>query len=189
MCVYCRKPFGAHPLLQRFTVFQRLKLALPDLTDQYQGAIRTSEPFFFSELQRALADLRRIVLNPNDVGPLGAIDVLNANIAAQNRFTDFSRRAAEFSGSRFMAVLVSFALFAVQNMRHVELKTCMIVVVHWHSPGEMITVALSEAEYVGLSVLGDIHTAAGEARGEQHSPLAFLYRDIRDFRRAVHVKL
>src|SRR5262249_53328416 len=114
MCVYCRKPFGAHPLLQRFTVFQRLKLALPDLTDHYKGAIRTSEPFFFSELQRALADLRRIVLNPNDVGPLRAIDVLNANIAAQNRFTDFSRRAAEFSGPRFMAA----AIWIAPPLRH-----------------------------------------------------------------------
>src|SRR5215510_3970755 len=149
MCVYCRKPFGAHPLLQRFTVFQRLKLALPDLTDHYQSAIRTPEPFFFSELQRALADLRRIVLDPNNIGPLGAIDVLNANIAAQDRFTDFSRRAAEFSGPRFMAVLVGFSLLALQNMRHVKLKTRMIVVVHRHSPSEMITVALSEAEYVG----------------------------------------
>src|SRR5262249_21002857 len=149
MCVYCRKPFGAHPLLQRFTVFRRLKLALQDLTDQYQGAIRTSEPFFFSELQRALADLRRIVLNPNDVGPLGAIDVLNANIAAQNRFTDFSRRAAEFSGPRFMAVLFGFVLLPPPHTPHVRLCNLVIVVVHWHSPGEMITVALSETEYIG----------------------------------------
>src|SRR5215475_11791842 len=149
MRMYRREPFGAYPLLKRFAFFESLELALPDFTDYYQSAIRTPEPFFFSELQRALADLRRIVLNPNDVGPLGAIDVLNANIAAQNRFTDFSRRAAEFSGPRFMAVLVGFALLAFQNMRHVELKTCMIVVVHWHSPGEMITVALSETEYIG----------------------------------------
>src|SRR5262249_62124051 len=97
------------PLLPWVTVFQRLKLALPDFTDHYQTTIRTPQPFFFSEVQRALADLRRIVLNPNNVGPLGTIDVLNANIAAQNRFTDFSRRAAEFSGPRFMAVFLWFA--------------------------------------------------------------------------------
>src|SRR5262245_41024401 len=38
-------------------------------------------------------------------------------------------------------------------------------------------------------MLGDIQAAAGEARGEQHAPLTFLYRDIRNFRRAVHVEL
>src|SRR5262245_63045769 len=124
MCVYCRKPFGAHPLLQRFTVFQRLKLALPDLTDHYQSAIRTPEPFFFSELQRALADLRRIVLDPNNIGPLGAIDVLNANIAAQDRFTDFSRRAAEFSAPCFMAALGGLSLPCLPDMSLAKLTTC-----------------------------------------------------------------
>src|SRR5262245_54673943 len=126
MGVYRRKPFGAHPLLERLAFFQSLKLALPDLTDHYQSAIRTPEPFFFSELQRALADLRRIILDPNNVGPLGTIDVLNANIAPQDRFTDISRGAAEFSGPRFMAVLVGFALLALYTMRHVHLKPCMI---------------------------------------------------------------
>src|SRR5262249_22296531 len=113
----CRKPLRAHPLLERLAFFQGLKLALPDLTNHYQSAIRTPEPFFFSKFQRALADLRRIVLNPNNVGPLGTIDVLNANIAAQDRFTDFSRRAAEFSGPRFMAVVVGVSLLPPPHMR------------------------------------------------------------------------
>src|SRR5262245_27562944 len=149
MCVYRRKPLRAHPLLERLAFFQGLKLALPDFTDYYQSAIRTPEPFFFSKFQRALADLRRIVLNPNNVGPLGTVDVLNADIAVEDRFTDFSWRAAEFPGSRFVAILVCLTFHAFQNMRHVELKTCMIVVVHGHSPCEMVAISFPETQDVG----------------------------------------
>src|SRR4030095_5869829 len=136
-------------LLQRFASLQGLKLALPDFTDDDQSAIRTPQPFFFPQLQRALAYLRSIVLDPNDVSALWAVDVLNANITAEHRLTDFSRRAAEFAGSRLVPVLVGLAFFALQNVRHVELKTCMVVVVHRHSPGEMIAIALPETQAVG----------------------------------------
>src|SRR4030095_4668863 len=143
------KLLRAHPLLQRFAFLQGLKLALPDFTNEYQSAIRTPQPFFFSQLQRALAYLRSIVLDPNDVSALWAVDVLNADVTAKHRLTNFSRRAAKFTGPRLVAVLVGLAFFALQNMRHVELKTRMVVVVHWHSPGQMIAIPLPETQDVG----------------------------------------
>src|SRR5262245_15518170 len=78
------KLLRAHPLLQRFAFLQGLKLALPDFTNEYQSAIRTPQPLFFSQFQRALAYLRRVVLDPNDIRTLGSLDVLNADITAEN---------------------------------------------------------------------------------------------------------
>ncbi len=129
-------------MLQRLAILQGLQLALPDFSDEDQSAVRTPQPLFFSQFQRSLAYLRRVVLDPNDIRTLGSLDVLNADVTAENRFTDFSRRAAEFSRPRFVAVFVGLAFFALQNVRHVELKTCMIVVVHRHSPSEMIAIVL-----------------------------------------------
>ena len=85
------KLLRAHPLLERLAVLQSLKLALPDFSDQDQSAIRAAQPLFFSQLQRALADLRSIVLYPNDVGALGAVDVLNADVAAQDRLRSLTK--------------------------------------------------------------------------------------------------
>src|SRR6266511_3584174 len=181
--------FRTHPLFERFAFFKRLKLAFPNFSNQYQRSIGAAEPLVLSQLQRTLADLRRVVLDPDDVRAFGPFDVLNAHVAAQYRFADFARRPAEFAGSRLVTILISFAFFSLENMRHVQLEARMIVIVDGHTRSQMIAIALPETENVGQSVLSDIKPAARKSRLQEHTPFAFLDGNVGNLRRPVHIKL
>ena len=95
-----------------------------------------------------MADLRGVVLDPDDVRAFRSFDILNAQVAAQHRFADFFRRAAELAFARFVAVFIRFAFVAFGNMGDVELEAAMTVVVDGHAPRQMIPVAFAEAENV-----------------------------------------
>src|SRR6185437_5262056 len=75
-----RERFGALPFLQRVPVLQRLQFTFPDLANQDQRPVRSPERFSPAQFKRALTDLRRVILNPDDVRPLGAVNILDADV-------------------------------------------------------------------------------------------------------------
>src|SRR5262245_4837 len=151
-----REPFGADPLLERLACFKRLQLALPDFSNQDQSAVGAAQGFFLSQLERPLADLRRVVLNPDDIGAVRSVNILNAYLAAQYGFANFLGRAAELSGARLVPVPIGFAFFAFRNMGQIELEARVAVVVNRHAPSQVIAVAFSETEDVRQAMLRDV---------------------------------
>src|SRR5258705_4897513 len=107
------QPFRALPLFKRTAGFEILQFSLPDVSDHDQRAIGAAKHLFFSEIERPLADLRGVVLNPNVVRSFRPVDILYAKIAAQNGFADFFGRTAELAVAGVVAAPLRVRPFAV----------------------------------------------------------------------------
>src|SRR5262245_25577477 len=100
MAVTVDRALGASPLFDRPILRERFKLALPDLAIHQRAGVGAYKPFASALRGAAHADLGHVVLDPDEIRLVVAVDVLNANFASQNSFGQLAVGAAEFAGAR-----------------------------------------------------------------------------------------
>ena len=173
---------GAMPLLQGSTFGVGHDFSFPKFSIEQQANVGTNQPFAFSFRQRSLADLRDVILDPDHVRLVVAVDVLNAQLAAQDRFAELDIRAADLAAAGIVALAILFHLFRSGAVDHdIDLKTPMVVVVYGHAPGQVTAMLLArrfKAGHVGPAALVGVHPTVGEGRADIDAPVGFFGVDF-----------
>src|SRR5262245_15004862 len=178
MAVSVDRALGASPLFDRPILRERFKLTLPDLAIHQRPGVGAYKPFTSALRGAARADLGHVILDPDEIRLVVAVDVLNANFAAQDGFGQLAIGAAALAGARLVTLFVFFSFVAFDDVHDIELKAGVAFIVDGHAPNEVISVARLETSHVGPAELVGANALRREHGVESDAPLAFLGFDL-----------
>ena len=95
----------------------RHDFSFPEFSVEQQAHVGSNQPFAFSFRQRSLTDLCDVILDPDHICFVIAVDVLNAQLAAQYRFAELDIGAADLAATRVVALAVLFHFFPGRRCR------------------------------------------------------------------------
>src|SRR4030095_8016289 len=178
MGIGAHDPLCPSPLLDRPVLGEGFELSFPKFAIRKRAGICAYQTLASALGGSAHADLSNIVLDPDDVGFVFAVNILNSNVSPQHGFAQFLIGAPQFSGPCYVTGFILFSFVAVGDMHDVELEAGVRFIVDGHAPDQMVAVAGLEASHVGPAELVGAYSIGGKHGVERNAPIAFLGFDL-----------